>query len=518
MSAGAEPLWTLVARRAEATPDALFAIDESDQTLTFAEYRAQAERAAAALQLRGIGADSPVSWILPSSLTSLVLIAALARLGARQNPILPMYRQREVGFMIAQSRARLLIAPDNWRGFDYAQMAREIVASHDDLQLMIIDDALDERAAAGLPKAPAPLEAPGDAPIRWLFYTSGTTAEPKGALHSDASLWSMARGMGDALDLAPDDRIAMVFPLTHIGGVGWLIAGLLYGCAQIVVPVFDAETTPATLSRLGVTQAAAGTVFHQAYLSAQRAHAGGPLFPSVRSFPGGGAPKPPQLHRDLVREMGGVGITSGYGLTECPIATMGSVRDSDAKLARTEGRPVAGMQVRIVRGDETPAATGETGEVRLRGDQLFAGYLDASLDPAAFDADGFLRSGDLGALDADGYLTITGRLKDVIIRKGENISAKEIEDLLQPHPSVAEVAVIGLPDPASGERCCAVIASEPGQGELTFAVMVEFLKQRELAIQKIPEQLEIVDALPRNATGKVLKDELRSRYTRRGSD
>ncbi len=254
-------------------------------------------------------------------------------------------------------------------------------------------------------------------------------------------------------------------------------------------------------------------MFHQAYLAAQREQPGAPIFPRVRAFPGGGAPKPPQLHYDLVRELG-AGIVSGYGLTECPIVAMNRVGDDDEKLARTEGQlnpPDA--EVRVMRFDGSLAAPGEEGELCVRGPQLFRGYLDARLDAAAFDADGFFRTGDLGRLDADGYLVITGRTKDVIIRKGENISAKEVEDLLYTHAKVADVAVIGLPDPALGERCCAVVATRGGD-PLGFAEMVEFLSAQGLSRQKLPEQLEVVAEVPRNAAGKIQKQLLRERFAR----
>jgi non-ribosomal peptide synthetase component E (peptide arylation enzyme) len=202
---------------------------------------------------------------------------------------------------------------------------------------------------------------------------------------------------------------------------------------------------------------------------------------------------------------------SGYGLTECPIVAMNRLGDDDAKLAHTEGRlnpPEA--ELRIVRFDGSLAGPGEEGELCVRGPQLCRGYLDARLDAAAFDADGFFRTGDLGHRDSDGYLVITGRTKDVIIRKGENISAKEVEDVLYTHAKVSDVAVIGLPDPALGERACAVVSC---RGEpLAFAEMAEFLAKSGLARQKIPEQLEIVDQVPRNAAGKIQKQLLRDRF------
>lgn len=496
-------LWLLLESRARSTPDALFSIDDLDRSLTFAEFRDAALRCAAGLAERGIGPDTAVSWMLPTWTEALVLTAALARLGARQNPILPIYRGREVGFVCAQSRAEWLVVPRVFRGFDYEAMAREIASEQERVQVLVVEPEkpLPDGDPAGLSPAPEPSEA-GTAPVRWLFYTSGTTADPKGALHTDASLMAASAGLAGVLELQPDDRVALVFPLTHIGGIGWLLSGLLAGCAQVVIPVFDPATSIPILARHGVTQATAGTAFHQAYLEAQRAQPDEPLFPSVRAFPGGGAPKPPQLHHDVRAELGGVGIVSGYGLTECPIVSMNRVTDPGEKLAHTEGRAnPREMKIRIVEG-----------EVRVRGPQLFRGYLDSSLDAAAFDSEGYFRTGDLGALDTDGFLTITGRLKDVIIRKGENISAKEIEDLLHQHPKVAEAAAIGLPDPASGERCCAVVVCATPADPLGFDEMVVFLREHDLMLQKIPEQLELVEVLPRNPTGKVLKTELRERF------
>jgi acyl-CoA synthetase (AMP-forming)/AMP-acid ligase II len=185
---------------------------------------------------------------------------------------------------------------------------------------------------------------------------------------------------------------------------------------------------------------------------------------------------------------------------------MGAPDDTAENLATTEGRPPAGMEIRIV-----------DGEVRLRGEAVCQGYLDPAQTADAFDEDGFLITGDVGRLTESGHLVLTGRLKDVIIRKGENISAKEIEDLLHQHPAVGDVAVIGLPDADRGERVCAVVEQPPGADELTLAVVVSYLREEGLSVHKLPEQLEVVDALPRNETlRKVLKYKLRERFSGEG--
>jgi acyl-CoA synthetase (AMP-forming)/AMP-acid ligase II len=507
----ARGLWELVEARAAATPSAPCVVDESDRALDFAGYRDAALRAAAGLAAQGVGRETRVSWVLPTGIEAMVLCAALARLGAVQNPILPIYRSREVGFITRQTGARLLCVPGVLRGFDYAAMARALAAEQPELRVLVVDPALPR----GNPDALAPPEppvAPERAPVRWHFYTSGSTAFPKGARHTDATLLASFRGLVRVLEIGPQDRNALVFPFTHVGGIGWLIAGLLSGCAHVAVASFDPKTAIPLLARHGVTLAGAGTAFHQAYLAAQR-ESDAPIFPKLRALPGGGAPKPPALHGQCKQALGGVGIVSGYGLTECPIIAMNTVRDPDAKLAATEGRVnPPGAEIAVVKVDGSRARAGEEGELRVRGPQLCRGYVDPALDAEAFDADGFFRTGDLGTVDADGYVVITGRLKDVIIRKGENISAREVEDLLFEHPKVADVAVIGLPDPASGERCCAVVAPRDAADPLGFDEMAAWLRSRGLMVQKIPEQLETLDALPRNPAGKVQKQELRRRY------
>ena len=454
------------------------AIDEAGRTLTFGGYRDWCERVAAGLaDSYGVGEGTRVSWVLPSRFEALVLTGALARLGAVQNPILPIYRHREVSFITAQSEAALLVVPGVFRGFDYAEMATEVTADSG-CAVLVADPDLPE----GDPASLAP-HVPAREDLRWLFYSSGTTADPKGAKHADASLAAANAGMQWAMEVTDADRAAVVFPVTHVGGLVWLFNAMETGVQLLMVEVFDPVQTPAWLGRHGCTCAGAGTVFWLAYLAAQRAMPPGErLLPDVRIFNGGGAPKPVTLHAEMI-EAFGAPLIGGWGLTESPINTM----------------------------DGEVLAAGHEGELQVRGPQVCMGYLDPSLDPEAFTDDGWFRTGDLGVVDDRGYVRITGRLKDIIIRKGENISAKEIEDLLFAHPAVVDVAVVGLPDTASGERACAVVVCAPG-GEFSFEEMVEHCRAGRLSVHKIPEQLEIVDALPRNPSGKVLKRDLRATY------
>jgi acyl-CoA synthetase (AMP-forming)/AMP-acid ligase II len=217
------------------------------------------------------------------------------------------------------------------------------------------------------------------------------------------------------------------------------------------------------------------------------------------------------LHEQIKAELGGIGIVSSWGLTEAPILTYSRFGDPDDKMATTEGRPMPRVEVRAVRADGPVAEAGEEGELQVRGPQVTVGYVDGSLDADAF-VDGWFRTGDLGVIDSGGFVKITGRLKDVIIRNGENISAKEVEDLIFAHVKVADAAVVGLPDDRTGERVCAVVSTTVGQDPLTFAEMVAHLRASGLRSQAIPERLEYVDALPRNPAGKVVKQVLKDRY------
>ena len=510
----ARNIWDLIVRRADETPGREMAVDESGRRMTFGEYRDLCERAAAGLAARGVGDGTVVSWIQPTTLEAMVLFGALRRLGAVQNPILPIYREREVGFIVRQAGSRLLVTPSTWRSVDYQAMAQAVTVGTG-TEVVVCDRSLPDGDPATLPPPPDDdmHAATGDVPVRFVYYTSGTTAEPKGARHGDRSLRAASVGMSERLGLAEDDRFAFVFPITHIAGGVYIYAAVAYGLTFVLDEAFDPATTIELLRRENITQAGAGTFFHQVYLKAQQdLPEGEKLFPHVRTFPGGGAPKPPSLHYAL-KDAFGVGVVSGYGMTEAPILTMNRHDAPDEVLANTEGPAVAGTTLRVVTLDGKDAGPGEEGEVRARGPQVTLGYVDPALDADAFDEQGWFRTGDLGTLDADGNLTITGRLKDVIIRKGENISAKEVEDLLFTHPQVADVAVVGLPDDERGERACAVVVTPPGAQPITFDEMTRHLLDAELITRKLPEQLEVVDALPRNPSGKIVKFELQTRFS-----
>ncbi len=502
-------MWELVEARAAASPDRRMVIDENGRSLTFGQFRDRCAVVAAGLHDMGIGPSTVVSWQLPTRLETVVLSVALARLGAVQNPIIHIYREREVAFALRQTGAEYFFVPGVWKDFDYAAMAEHIGGSLEHPPAVVVAyDLLPEGDPATLPPPPVP----GDDEVRWIYYTSGTTSDPKGVRHTDSTLVTGGRGLAIALELGQDDVGSIAFPFAHIAGPDYLVMVLANGCSSVLLESFVPSVAIEVFARNGVTMAGGSTAFYLAYLAEQRKQPGTRMIPSLRLLSGGGAPMPPEVFHEVGREMG-VKVAHGYGMTEIPMICMGSPSDTDEQLASTVGKPVSGAEVRIVTLDEDEAPVGVDGEVRVRGPMVCKGYTDPALTAEAFDALGYFRTGDVGHLRPDGHVVLTGRLKDIIIRKGENISAKEIEDLLYTHPKVGDLAVIGLPDRTRGERVCAVVEPAPGAEPLGFDEMVAHLRAAGLMTQKVPEQLEVVEALPRNETlNKVLKYKLREEF------
>jgi len=502
-----QTFWEIVERRVAETPDAPMLLDEHDRQLTFSEYRLASERAAAGLAELGVGPGARVSYQLPTRLETTVLMGGLARLGAIQNPLVPMYRDTEIAFCLSQTNAEHFITPGMLRGVDFREIAARATR---DLSLRVHHFApeLPEGDASRL--APPP---PSGDDVRWIYYTSGTTGDPKGVLHTDETVATVSRGLAGRHRLHSGDVLGMAFPFTHVGGLMNLLSILLVGHRLVMMETFEPAAAVALFARCGVTVVGGGPVFYAAFLEQQRKQPDTPILPRFRLFSGGGAPMPSDLHYEVKREMGGLGCLHGFGMTECGIVTSNDVDDTDEHLAHTDGRPGLGVELEVVGLSGGPAGVGVEGAIRLRGPSVCKGYLDPAAHAESFDAEGWFYTGDIGFQDVDGYVTLTGRLKDIIIRKGENISANEIEDLLYRHPKVGDAAVIGLPDRERGEMVCAVVTAAEGQPALAFDEMVEHFREARVMTQKIPERLELIESMPRNPTGKILKKELIERYT-----
>ncbi|HVW41981.1 MAG TPA: AMP-binding protein [Amycolatopsis sp.] len=510
--------WDLVVRRAEQTPGKVMVVDEQDRSLTFAEYRSSAEQVAAGLYALGVREGTVVTWQLPTSIEAMVLMAALSRLGAVQNPVLPILREREVTFITRQLRTQLLIVPGFWRGFDYPDMARA-VALATGCRCYVSEPPAGRNGSASLALPvgdvatlpPPPAIPPVEHPVRWVYYTSGTTADPKGVKHTDRSAIATSVHLLCGLALGADDVTLLVSPITHVGGIMTLATQLLTAFRLVVMRAFDARETPRLAARHGLTVLRAAVPVARAFLDAQREHGSEPMFPGLRACQCGGASRPIELHHAIRRTFGLRGTLSSYGMTECPGVTAISPSDTSENIAETSGKLTPRAEMRVVGANGDPVPNGVEGELLVRGPQLFSGYVDETLNENAFDRDGFFRSGDLGTIDDGGYVRVSGRIKDVIIRNGENISALEIENVLSAHPDIVDVAVIGLPNERTGEHCCAVVQLAAGATTLTLAEVARFCTTAGIAKQKIPEQLELAE-VPRNSMGKIDKKRLRERF------
>jgi acyl-CoA synthetase (AMP-forming)/AMP-acid ligase II len=506
--------WALIKEAAQHGSTRPLLTDEHGRSLTARQLHDAACATAAALAQRGVRAGTVVSWQLPTTLETMVVMAALARLGAVQNPIIPILRESEVGYITGQLNTEYFVAPRLWRGFDHGGLAHAL-SRDKGFEVITVDlatpPAVDELRlpTADTEALPAPPASGGEP--RWVYYSSGTTAAPKGIRHTDTSVIAGSAGVVEMVGANSNDVDPIAFPIAHIGGAAMLATALLTGMRLALFETFDPATTPWAIAAHNPTFLGTATPFFVAFLEAQRAQGNRPLFPWVRGCLAGGAPITAELGRQVRDTFGLAGIANAWGMTEFPCATSPSLTAAPEVLDHTVGPPVPGVEVRVVDSRGIELGVGQEGELRLKGPQCFLGYADPALDADAFDSEGWLRTGDLGLIDADGNVRVTGRTKDAIIRNAENISALEIENALATHPDVADVAVIGIPDPRTGERVCAVVVPETAAG-VSLESLVQHCQSRGLSRYKHPEHLVVVETLPRNQFGKVIKKDLREAF------
>jgi acyl-CoA synthetase (AMP-forming)/AMP-acid ligase II len=441
--------------------------------------------------------------------------------GAVLLPVVMIYGPREMGFVLRSSGASAVILARSYRGRAQADAVLSGLSPLPGLKFaVVVGDDVPGRDVPGhgavgygaveyaeLLRQPGggyrlPRLDPGDRAV--LMYTSGTTADPKGVQHSHRTLLAEATSQVYTLN-GPGARHLGLFPPGHMAGLLSLLRILLLGTPTVIMEAWDAALAATLIDRHAVTSCGGAPVQLSGLLD-QRA-LGSATLATLRECLTGAAPVPPSLIERA--EAAGITAFRSYGSSEHPTVSAGSIADPLDRRARTDGRLLEGNQVRLVDADGRDVPADRDGEILTRGPELFLGYADPALNAAAFLPGRWFRTGDVGRADADGYLTVTDRLKDIIIRGGENISAKEVEDLLVTHPAVADVAVIPVPDPALGERVCAVVVARPG---CTFDVEQarEHFVVAGAARQKTPEVVVLVDELPRTPSGKVRKDVLRA--------
>jgi cyclohexanecarboxylate-CoA ligase len=496
---------------ADAAGAAGVAIVDGEMSIAYGELEAKVNSVAGALQGMGVGKGDVVSWQLPNWWEAIVLHHAILRCGGVSNPIIAIYRRGEVEFILRQAETKVFVHPAEFRGFDYRAMVEEMRPELPALRHGVVvrgeargGAAFDELLGGG---APAPVERAATDPAV-LMYTSGTTSDPKGVVHPHATLVRENHGIAESWGFSGADRVFMPSPLTHITG---LLYGAqlpaMHGTSVVLQDVWEPKVALELIERHRCTLTVAATPFLYGLTHCE--DLGRRDISSLRFMGCGGADVPPALVREAEARLGAM-VARGYGSTEYPTATQGWLDDPLDSRAETDGRPAPGTELRIVgdEGEELPA--GARGELHVRGPERFAGYLVPPDGADVFDPDGWFATGDMASLDASGHLTIEGRKKDIILRGGENISVKEVEDHLHAHPKIADVAIVAMPDPVMVERACAFVVAA-GDEEPSLPELSAYLRERGLAVQKVPERLEPIDELPKNLAGKVQKFKLRER-------
>lgn len=486
----------------------------SRHALNRADLAERVDRIAAGLLDLGVRPGAVVSAQLPNWWQLVALNLACLRVGAVTNALMPVFRSRELEFMLGLAESVLFVVPEEWGGFDHAAMAAELRPALPALEHVITvhPDGGDEfeklllaRPATDVDRAEFRRRALTPDDVCQLAYTSGTTGEPKGVMLTSNTVLCNVRDYADRLRLTADDVVLMSSPLAHqTGSLYGTTMSVARGMTLVLQDVWRPERATEIIRDEGVTFTMGATPF-LVDLCAQ-AETDPDAFASLRVFVCGGAPVP----RDLVRRAGpamGAQINSCWGMSEIAAVTLTGPDDPEDRVFDTDGSPLPGVELRVLASDGSVAPVGEEGRLVVRACSLFGGYLKRP-DLRGLDAEGWFDTGDLARLDEAGYLRITGRSKDLLIRGGENIPVVEIENLLFGHPDVAEVAVVGMPDPRLGERICAFVVpragARPGLDDLAA-----YLLDKGTARIYLPERLEVVDALPRTPTGKIQKFRLR---------
>jgi cyclohexanecarboxylate-CoA ligase len=482
---------------------------------TYAELARTVERVAHGLAAHGLERGGVISCQLPNWNEFIVLLLAAARLGAVVNPIPPIYRGSELRFMLNRLESRVVVIPGTFRGFDHVGMLAALKPEVPRVEHVFVargtpgpgmrpfatltDTAWEARAGRhGLP---------GSDPnaVCEVIFTSGTTGEPKGVMHTPNTVLANVDPVIERLQFSERDVVFMSSTFAHQTGYlyGYCLTVVL-GATGVWLDVWNAVEAARLIQAERATFTMGATPFLQDLTYAPARHD----LASLRLFISAGAPIPRPLVR-AARARLGCAISPGWGMTENGLVTCNGPADPEEKVFATDGCPLRGMELAIVDESGHRVASGHEGELLVRGPSQFVGYFKRpEFTRESYTADGWFKTGDRGTLDREGYLSITGRSKDLIIRGGENIPVVEVENVLFAHPKIASIAIVGMPDPRLGERACAFLVPKPG-ASVTLAEIVRYLEDQQLARQKFPARVEIVAEFPMTPSGKVQKFRLR---------
>jgi len=494
------------------------AVIDGTRPSSYAELFDDAHKLAKAFRATGLEPGQTVSFQLPNWRETMVINLAACLAGLVVNPIVPIYREAEVGYILKNAGSTVFFVPQVFRNYDYAAMALRLQSALPALREIVIVrgeaggcrtyDALMGAAAAG----PAPAKAVDPNAVKLLLYTSGTTGNAKGVLHSHNTIMSEIDAVIDFWGIDSNDVVLMPSPVTHITGYLYALEiAFAAGVKVVFMERWDAGRAIDLIIEHGVTFSVGATPFLKELLAeTERRNV---TLHSLRLFMSGGAPVPPELIHRARKQWPQCLTFRVYGSTEAPTVTLGISGAAETDLgANTDGR-IVNHEVCLC-DPLTGAPNASEGEICTRGPELMLGYTDWQQTREAFDADGYFHTGDLGYYVAGEYLCVSGRKKDLIIRGGENISPKEIEDVLHTHPAIKEVAIVAMPHERLQETVCAFVIPHAG-ATMDLASIAAFLQTAGLAKQKCPERIEIVDDLPRTASGKVQKNVLRDQIAAR---
>lgn len=516
------PLWcnTTIARcaweKAAQIPDEVAIFLEGEPAITYGSIAGEARRLITALRELGLVSGDVISFQLPNWRESVVIDIAAAALGLIVNPVIPIYRDRELRFILRDAGTRLIYIPERVRSLEFPAMINALRAELPDLDFVVTVRAGQdyegmlryEDLVVNAPVDLATLPQVDPNSVKAVLYTSGTTGTPKAVLHSHNTLARVIQNSLDYWQLDERDVMLMPSPVTHITGYGsGMVLPFVTPVKSALMPRWDADAAVAFINEVGATASVGATPFLVELVAAARRHHTG--LPSMRLFACGGAAVPPQVIHEACAALANCRAFRVYGSTEAPVITLGFVGAGQQQLAAETDGLVYAYDVKILDEQGRPVPPGEDGEIAARGAGMMLGYADPLQNAQAHDSEGFFLTGDIGHLTCDNAILITDRKKDIIIRGGENISAKEVEDVLHDHPGIREVAVVAMPHERLGEGVCAYIVPQHADCAPDLAAVAAFADQALLARQKIPQHIEIVSELPRTASGKVRKDVLR---------
>ena len=482
---------------------------------TYAELERDVSLFALWLGDRGVGRGDVVSIQLPNWYEFVVIALATQRVGGIINPLLPIYRRRELVHALTVAESKVLCTPALYRDHDHLAESRAVIAGSGRSTVHVVVDE-GRPATAGAIDAPtvwfaaaagaADREDERPDAVSELIFTSGTEAAPKAIMHTEETANFSVRVARRDLGLGDRDVVWMPSPIGHSTGFNYGVRLAIYhGLTLVLQDRWDAAVACDLIATHRASYTLASTTFLQDVV-AEAERRGGDHLRSMTRFGCGGAPVPPELVRRAAAC--GIGVLRLYGSTEVLVATWNRPSSPVDKTTGTDGVALTGVEIELRDDGGCACPPGVAGEILVRGPNTCVGfYRDPERTAATFAPGGWVRSGDLGTMDGDGYLTVVGRKKEIIIRGGLNITPREIEDLLLDFPEVDRAAVVGLPHERLGERVCACVVLVPGT-ELAFATMVERLRAIGVATYKLPEQLEILDSLPLTASGKTKKFEI----------